>query len=169
MFILCVNRRGCHTWRLENQIGLFYFANRLEQLKIRYKYGSINDASSDDTLCMSSLQDDHVSILGASPKKVIVGGRGAFAPLVISDDVELLQIVGSISNISSYDIEMSGAIEKDRLPSDIEIPSIPDSFLVNMKVVPFNNGYGCFYNKCLFCNRTKAKALSSEITALSIY
>ncbi len=168
MYTLILNRKGQHTYSYEYAIGLFYFAHRLEQLGLPFRFcESPFQVGNDEVACFSNLISDP-SIFNVNVPRIIVGGMGAHARVITSTH-DVLQIVGASTNITKENIEHdTGLITKALLPSDVEVPIIPTSIQKNLRTIQLNCGSGCFYNKCLFCDRSKPKLTNPELVALNI-
>lgn len=169
MYALVLNRRGNHTYSYEYAVGLFYFANRLEQLGLPFRFcRSPFEVKDNEITCFSSLLTDHTSIFNIKASRIIVGGIGAHANIITAVP-NVLQISGASTNITEDHIKYStGLISIESVPNNIEIPTIPPDIQKYLKIIQLNCGSGCFYRKCLFCDRSMAVVADPELTALNI-
>lgn len=169
MYALVLNRRGRHTYSYEYAVGLFYFANRLEQLGLPFRFCySPFEVKDDEIACFSNLLTNHTSIFNIKSSRIIVGGVGAHADMITAVP-NVLQISGASTNITKDHIKYSaGLVSTESVPNDIEIPTIPSSIRKYIKIIQLNCGSGCFYRKCLFCDRSMAVVTNPKLIALSI-
>lgn len=169
MYALLLNRRGQHTYSCEYSVGLFYFANRLNQLNLPFRFcSSPFDVGESETVCLSNLLNDHTSILNMKAARVIVGGIGAQASTITAAP-SVLQVSGASTNIHRDLIKYGvGKTIIDPIPTHIEMPLIPQELKNHIKIIQLNCGYGCFYGKCLFCNRVPPKVVNPQLVALNI-
>ena len=150
-------------------IGLFYLANQLERIGQPFTFIHFDELNDNDgTIYLSFLLSDHVSIVNTSSKKIVIGGIGAIRNNAIIPDKKLLIFHGAASYFDIHTLGFCGETTRPTIPTGVEIPIIPKEYLKGMKVIPFNNGSGCFYGCCSFCTRTEAISLDPEITAEAI-